>query len=875
MEKKVRPKRLPRIASMFLHRMKRYEEDFFWGGDMEEEYNNKVRSQGAGKAYRWLWKQVLGSIPSYFKASLLGSLSMFRNYVMTTFRNINRHKGHSFINITGLAFGLSFFLLISLHIQFELSFDRYHEKADRIYRIARELPKGHTHGGKTQAGSMIPAIGPALVQDYPEVVSAVRLMRRRNILLSYNQANYLESEVFYAEPEIFGIFTLPLIRGDAGVALSDPHSIVLSQKMAEKYFGHEDPLGKIIQYRESQELKVTGVLADMPKNSHFVMDFIIPFKTLVASLDWDLNSWTSNFCHTYILLAQGADPAVLEEKFPALYRNYAPPEAKPGALRYCQPFLQSLTRIHLHSDLDGELGSNNTMSNIFIFATIAFLILLLACVNYMNLATARSTQRIREVGIRKVVGAYRTHLIKQFLGESLVFTLIAFCLSLAIVQLILPVFNAFLETRLDFSSLSGSRFFLWMLVVVMTTGFLAGSYPALLISSFRPVAILKSKQIGDTGYGKLRNALVVFQFTVSAVLIISALVVRNQLHFIRNMDVGFNKDQIVVIRLHDDNLRNFEAVKAEMKANPNILEVSISDALPNNIQSQSGPQWPGMPEDLDYFDIYVAAVDEGYIATFGLKLESGRNFSREFPADKKGAFIFNQALVDALGWEAPLGREFIYWRGEVGCVVGVVQDFNFHSLHKNIEPMYFFYHEEPWNRAFISVKIQGGAFPETIDYLSSTLKRFSPNYPMDFSFFDDIFDRAYRKEKRLGTVFNIFSLLAIGIACLGLLGLASYSAEQRTKEIGIRKILGASLSGIFVLLSKDYLKWVLWSNLIAWPVGYLVMHSWLQNFAYKAPLDPWIFIISAATALSVAFLTIIAQTFRASLANPIESLRYE
>jgi len=515
------------------------------------------------------------------------------------------------------------------------------------------------------------------------------------------------------------------------------------------------------------------------------------------------------------------------------------------------------------------------MSNVYIFATIAFLILLLACINYMNLATARSTQRIREVGIRKVVGAYRTHLIKQFFGESLIFTWIAFCLALVVVQLILPVFNAFLETDLDFSLLSRSTFFLWMIGVVFLTGILAGSYPALLISSFRPVAILKDVSFGGPGTGKLRNALVVFQFAVSAVLIISALMVKNQLHFIQKMDVGFNKDQIVVIRLHDENLKNFDAIKAEMKTNPNILEVSVSDTLPNNIQSQSGPNWPGMPEDINYFDIYVAAVDEGYIEAFGLEVVNGRNFSHEFPADSKGAFIFNQALVDALGWESPLGREFIYWRGEVGRIVGVVKDFNFHSLHKNIEPMYFFCHENPWNRSYISVKIQGGMIPESIDYLSGTLKKFSPNYPMDFSFFDDIFDGAYRSEQRLGTMFNIFGLLAIGIACLGLFGLAAFSTEQRTKEIGIRKILGASLSGIFVLLSKDFLRWVLISNLIAWPVGYLIMHTWLQNFAYQAPLSIWIFALSAAAALSIAFITILFQTFKASLADPIDSLRYE
>jgi len=555
-----------------------------------------------------------------------------------------------------------------------LSFDRYHENAQRIFRIARKLPEGHTHGGKTEAASMIPAVGPALVEDYPEVVSQVRLVRRRDLLLKQGRNGYLEPEVFFVEPDIFKVFTLPLVQGNWRDALSDPDSIILSQSAVVKYFGEENPLGKTIRFDQSRDLKVTGILRDMPQNSHFIMDVIIPFETLIASTQWDLTSWSSNFCSTYILLGEGVDPKELGKKLPALYQKHAETEAKPGGYLYCQPFLQALVDIHLHSDLDGEFSPNNSVSNIYIFSSIAFLILLLACINYTSLATARFTLRGKEVGIRKTAGAQRSQLITQFLGESLLITVIACLLSMAFVQLFLPVFND---------------------------------------------------------------------------------------------------------------------------------------------------------------------------------------------------------LVDALGWEAPLGREFTYWRGETGRVTGVVKDFNLHSLHKNIEPMYLYYHRNPWSTNYLSVKIRGGNIPETLAFLRSRMKIFSPEYPLDYSFFDDIFDQSYRSEQRLSKMFHIFGLLAVGIACLGLFGLAAFSTEQRSKEVGIRKVLGASTGSIFILLSKSFFKWVFLSNLIAWPIGYLAMRTWLLNFAYRTPMSLWIFFLTAAAALVVALFTVMFQTMKASMTDPIESLGFE
>jgi putative ABC transport system permease protein len=686
----------------------------------------------------------------------------------------------------------------------------------------------------------------------------------------------LEEEVIFAEPQIFQMFSLPLSRGRFETALKDPFSIVLSEKMAENIFGQENPMGKVIRFENTHDLKVTGVLKNMPQNSHFVMDLIIPFQGYALFNDLDLTKWQNHSTVTYIQLNEETNPHVVEKKIPELYRKYAESDLWPGGRRYCRPFLQALGSIHLHSDLDGEFAPTSDVKNIYLFSTIAFLILIIACINYMNLATARSTQRGKEVAIRKVVGALRHHLVKQFYGESFIFLILALFLAIALVQVLLPVFGTFVGRDLSFSLSENSTHFLGLLILIGFMNFLAGSYPALLISSFRPVFIFKKQVLRGEGSSRLRNALVVFQFVVSVGLIVSAVVVRQQLNFIKGKDVGYEKDQIVVIRLHDPNVKkSLDALKSELKTNPNVLSATATDALPNNIQSQMGPKWPGMPEDFDYFDVYVSYVDEDFMDVYGVDVKNGRNFSEKFPSDANSAFLFNESLVTALGWEQPLGREFEIWWGDVGQVVGVVKNFNFHSLHRGIDPLCLYYRKDQRYVYYLSVKIRGGNIPETLGFLKDSWGKFSPNYPIDYSFFDDIFDSAYRSEYRLGSMFNVFSLLAVAIACLGLFGLSAFTAEQRTKEIGIRKVLGASGTSIFVLLSKEFAKWVFVSSFIAWPIAYIAMRTWLQNFAYKVPLTPWIFIAATGAAAAVALGTVASQTVRVASANPVNVLRYE
>jgi putative ABC transport system permease protein len=865
-----------RFTRWILSRMRRYNEEFLWAGDIEEEFKERATKKGIRRARCWYRRQVLKTIPSYIKYFIKWSLIMFRHYTITAWRYVKRQKIYSIINIVGLALGITFFILIMLYIQYELSFDRYNHNARLIYRVAKELPPGHTHGGKTMMVNTTPPLAPTLMAEFPEVESAARFCRRRNILLTHEKNHFLEEEIFFTDPQVFDIFSISLVAGNPQTALADPYSIILSQKTATKYFGSENPFGKILRCGDSLELKVTGILKNMPQNSHFIMDIIVPFETLGTISNLDLNSWQNNFCATYLLMAEGSHPDVLESKIPELYRKYANPENWPGGRRYARPFLQSLTMIHLHSDLDGELAPNNDIKNIYLFSTIALLILIIACINYMNLTTACSAQRGKEVAVRKVVGAQRHQLIKQFYGESMIFTLIALAASLVLICFLLPAFNAFVERDLSLSLLNNPVLILGVILVVAFVGLLSGSYPALLISSFLPVFGLKRQILRGKRGRVLRNTLVIFQFAVSIGLIICALVVQQQLGFIKNQEVGYDKDQIVVIRLHDQNVKKrLDALKSELKANPDVMAVTATDTLPNNIQSEIGPKWPGMPEDYGFFDIYISYVDEEYLDVYGMDLVQGRNFSQGFPSDTQSAFIFNEALVKALEWEQPLGREFQNWDGETGRIVGVVKDFNFHSLHRHIDPMCLYYRKDQRWIYYLSAKIRGDHIPETLGFMEKTWKTFSPAYPFDYSFFDDIFDRAYRSEHRLGNMFRVFSMLAVVIACLGLFGLAAFTAEQRTKEIGVRKVLGATQKSIFMLLSKEFTKWVLIANFFAWPIAYLAMNKWLQSFAYRAPLAPWIFALATALTMAVALGTVTMQTAKVASTNPVEVLRYE
>ena len=795
---------------------------------------------------------------------------MLKNYLFIALRNIKKNKIYSLLNIFGLAFGMAIFILIFLYVRHELSFDRWNQNADRIFRVVQKQP-GNVYLGSDRFAVSPAPLAAALMQEFPEVTAATRIDSASHVPLSYKEKHFVEKTTHWADPNFFKVFSIEMISGDPGTALSEPYSILFSESAATKYFGDEDPLGKTVIYRERFDMTVTGVFKDFPKNSHFTMDIILPFDAQTTLSNRRLDTWGNNSYYTYFLLQEGADPFYLQNKLPAFFKKYSKGKGWETAEFYLQP----LTSIHLYSNLNFEITPNSDIRYIYLFSTIAFLILLIACINYINLATARSVRRAKEVGMRKVVGAHRNQLIKQFLGESTLITFIALLLTLGLIALSLPAFNRFVERDIAFNPINNPELVFGILIAFVIVTILAGGYPAAYISRFRPISALKS----TTERGKrnvfFRNMLVIFQFVISILLIFSTMIVRSQLRYIQNREMGYNREHIVVIKPRDNRLRKqIDTFKTELRSNPNVIAVSASSSLPNHISSSTFAKWPGKPDNLD-IPIYVCESDYNFVDVFELKLVLGRNFSREFPSDAKGVFLINESAAKALGWDTPLGKEFSHWGNEnpAGKIVGVLKDFHMHSLHQEIKPLYIFHKTDI--SSYVSIKITGENIPGTLAFIKETFKTFSPAYPFEYSFFDEIFNRAYKSEQKIGRLFSTFTLLTIFIACLGLFGLASFTAEARTKEIGIRKVLGASIPNIIGLLNQEYVRKVILATLIAWPLGFYAMSKWLQNFHYRISLGIFPFLASGLLALVIALMTVSFQTFRAAAVNPVDSLHYE
>ncbi len=795
---------------------------------------------------------------------------MLKNYLMIAWRNIRKNKGYSLLNILGLAVGMAVFILIFLYIRFELSFDRWYENSDRIYRIVQHQPGNMYLGSDRFAVTQAP-LAAALMQELPEVTAATRLDNSGNVLFTYGEKNFLEKSMHWADPYLFKVFSIELHLGDPDSALTDPHSILFSESMARKYFGETNPLGQTVVFQEKHDMRVTGVFKDFPDNSHFKMEIILPFDAMPTLQNQPIDSWGNSSYYTYFLLQEGADAAQLESKLPEIYNKYRNDKGWDTAGYYLQP----LTRIHLYSNINFDLSPGNDVKTIYILSSIAFLLLIIACINYMNLATARAVKRAKEVGMRKVVGARRIQLVKQFLGESILLALISLMLTFGLIYLALPAFNEFIQRDLAFDPLRNLELLFGIISTFMLVGVLAGCYPAVYMSRFKPIVALRSTASKGKKASLFRNLLVVFQFTVSILLILGTLVVGGQLSFIQNKEMGYTREHIVVLRVRDQNLRKrTEILRHELSRLPNILGVATSSSLPSHIRSQTFANWPGKPEDLR-LPIYVCEADYNFLDVFDLKLAQGRNFSKEHTSDAQGAFLINETALKAMGLDDPLGMEFNRWgNGEpAGHIIGVIKDFHMHSLHQEIKPLYIFLNPEGWN--FLSVKIRGDKIPATLAAIESTMSSLSPKYPVEYTFFDEIFQRAYQSEQKVGRLFSTFALLTVFIACLGLFGLSSFTAESRTKEIGIRKVLGASAPSILRLLSREYAIKVLLAGLIGLPIGYYAMSTWLQEFAYRIELN-WIpFMMAEISALAVALLTVSFQTFRAAAANPADSLRYE
>lgn len=855
-------RRPPRIAGWFIRQMFPDRGECSILGDMNETYRSLVEDKGLFWARIWFWGQVLRAFPHFMIDESRWRIPMLKSYLMVALRNLKKNSTYSFLNILGLAVGMTAFILISLYVRYELSFDKYHKNADRIYRVIRE--------GRAFTPA---ALGPELKEKIPEVESVTRMIRQSKTLISYEQKHFLEEEFYWACRETFDIFSIPFISGDPGTVLNDPSAIVLSRRTAKKYFGNEDPMGKTLTVSERYEFKVTGVFGNMPANSHFVMDAVVPYETYFKITSNDINGWRSNFSYTYFLLREGADPEVMENKISPLIET---PLYKAAGIDEPQPkyfFIQPMIEIHLHSQLMQEIGPNNNIKYIILFSSVAFLILFIACINYMNLATARSLRRGKEVGMRKVVGAQKGQLVVQFLGESVTMAVMAMILSIGMVLGFLPAFNNLVERQLSLNPVRNPQLFVVLVLITAFVGLFAGSYPAMRMSGFRPISVLGGSFTRSAKGTSLRNVLVLVQFSITIFLIVCTLAVRDQLKFIKTVDMGYSKEQIITLPVRGRSMRkNIQAIRAELLKYADITAVSTSARLPNKIDTFTSRNWTGrnLKEPIA---IFYNTADYDFVDLYGMQIVQGRNFSRDFPSDEKGAFLVNETAVKVAEWESPIGRKFAHWNGAKGEIVGVIKDFHLRSLHSPIEPLYVFLDQSSFSN--ISVKIRSSNISTTIKYIEGVMKKFAPSTPFSYSFFDEVFERAYFTEQRMGRIFGAFAILAIFIACLGLFGLTVFAAEQRTKEIGIRKVLGASVTKIFMLLSKEFIRWVLLANFIAWPIAYFTMNKWLENFAYRIQLGVVAFLVSGGIALLIAYLTVSYQSIKSARANPITSLRYE
>ncbi len=801
---------------------------------------------------------------------------MLKSYLKTTLRSIKKHIGYSLINIMGLAIGMACCILILFFVFDELSYDKFHENHDRIYRVTRQW---FNEDGvvSLHLGQVAPPIGPLLENDFPEIVHAVRIIGSGGLLVGRNDNFFLEPRFVFAEEDFFNVFSYEMIAGDPATALRDPMIVVITQEMAQKYFGSENPLGQSITVKSDPikvDMTVSGVIKTMPHNSHFHADILGSFKTYEAMVgEAEMRNWGRNNYNTYLLLEENYDISQLKNQLdPFIDRHMSQ-----GMSERTKLFLQKLTDIHLYSHLDSEIEANSDITYVYIFSIIAVFVLLIACINFMNLATARSAGRAKEVGLRKVVGAQRSQLIRQFLGESTITAVISLLIAIVMVILILPKFNQFVGRSLSFNLGSNLVLVFLLFLFAISVGILSGIYPALFLSAFKPVRVLKGKlDIGKKGFS-FRTVLVVFQFTISIVLIICVSVVSSQLSYMQTRNLGFEKEHVVVLPSSPAIVKNLDSFKSRLLLNPSILSISAAKRVPSGrlLDSSGASVLSGETSQPITFRIAQLRVDHDYIPTFKMEMAAGRNFSREIRTDSSQAFILNETAIRKIGWKTPeeaIDQGFGYGSRK-GQIVGVVKDFHFESLHQEISPIVMLLSSTSLTQ--ISIRINSLNIPQTMAFLQDIWSEMRPEYPFSYYFIDENFDQLYRSEENLSRIFSYFAFLSIFIGCLGLFGLASYTAERRTKEIAVRKVLGASSGSLVLLLSKEFSKWVLLANVLAWPIGYIVMSRWLQDFAYRSGIGIGVFFLAGGLAWVIAFLTVSYQTIKASLADPVSALKYE
>jgi putative ABC transport system permease protein len=810
---------------------------------------------------------------------------MFKNYLKVALRNLWKNKIFSAINIVGLSAGLAVCLLIVLYVVDELNYDKYNVNADRIYRVEADI---YFNGTQFSAATAPGILTPTLLREYPQIEQIVRFRNPGTILIRKDNQNIQNKNAVFADSTLFKVFTLPMIVGDPATALNEPHSIVIDETTAKKYFNSTDVVGKTLYVDNSVNCKITGVIKDMSKNSHFHFSFIRPIHDTWHE---DERDWLSNNYQSYILVKPGVSKAMLQKDIDEISNKYmikeleavvhtSASDLKKAGSHFIYP-VTALTDIHLRSNKSFEFEVNGNVLYVYIFSVIAVFILLIACVNFMNLSTARSANRAKEVGIRKVAGSLRSNLIAQFLTESVLLSFLSLIIALLLASMLLPLFNQLAGKEMFVHTLFSSWMFPVLIALVLVVGIIAGSYPAFYLSSFEPIQVLKGTIAKGFKSSWLRSSLVVFQFCISIILIVGTIVIYNQLNYIHNKKIGYNREQVLVVRnayMLDKNIKSF---RQELLNIPGVKNATMTGDIPTDrMYDQNG--W-FRDATLDGKRVAIMtdfSVDEEYIPTLGMSMAQGRNFSKEFPSDSTGV-ILNETAVKLLGFKEPLKEKLFrpdYSAGNYSHppieyhVVGVVKDFNFSSMHDKVGPLVMQLNES-WGK--ISMRVETKNISSVIDGVENKWKAMAPGQPFSYSFMDADFNNIYTSEQQTGKLLITFAVFAIFIACLGLFGLVTYAAEQRTKEIGIRKVLGANVGGIVAMLSKDFAKLILIAAIIAFPIAWWAMNKWLQSFAFRVNLEWWIFVAAGSITIIIALVTVSFQAIKAALMNPVKSLRSE
>jgi ABC-type antimicrobial peptide transport system permease subunit len=786
---------------------------------------------------------------------------MFKNYFIVAIRNITRHKVYSLINIFGLAVGMATCILILLWVEDELSFDRYHHNSEHLYRVVEYQ---YYSGSDPFPVAVTPGpLAATLKAEYPEVLNACRLNGAPRMLLKYDNQSFYESGLILADPEIFDMFDFRFIMGNPETALADLKNIVLTRTLAKKYFGTEDPIGKVITIEEALDFTVAGVVDDAPHNSHIQYSCIVPFEFL-RIFGRNPESWDNNSYYTYVLLNPQTDPVSLGLKIEDEIERHNEGSVTKLAL-------QPLSEIHLHSDFVADWEGHGNIIYVRIFSIIALFVLLVACINFMNLTTARSVSRARETGIRKVLGAYRNQLIRQHFTESIALVLLSLLIAIILVVLLLPTFNHFTGKSLNLYVLS-FKILLGIGGIAIITGLLAGSYPALYLSSFRPVKVLQGTLLSGKRAAGFRKLLVVIQFALSVGLIIATLTISRQLNYIQHKNLGFNRNQVIYFRIPRSTQQQYYSMKNELSVCKGVNSVSRCSELPTHIRSStSGFSWEGKnPDETVLF--HILSSDFNLDQVLELELAEGRFFDALYPSDSSNGVVVNERAAAIIGRENIIGKSMNIYGTECH-IIGVVKDFHFKPMQKEIEPLVFPFIPS-WQELAV-IRIETEAIPETIREIRSVWEKFNPNHPLEYSFLDESFNQLYRAEMQMSSLFRAFSILAVFISCLGLFGLSAFMVEKRMKEIGVRKVFGASVSNIILLLTSSFTRWVLLANLFAWPVAYFAMHHWLANYAYRAEFGISLFLLAGGLSILVAVFTVAFQSLKAALSNPIDTIKYE